>query len=344
MRLAIALLAAALLASACGSDDDSSSASGTAPEATEASTGGDATPVVSAADAAFLEQVTGLLAPLQQSFESIDDTLNQTWPVRSRLIEVLTAVERAELVSGLLDSARELTPSAAYAEDYAALVRTLEEALPHSQAQDAALANDDLVTLVVEEAAISLVVAAFFHDISTPFCVAVTGDDFVAQAQCNSNDLELPHGEYGAELFDSWRRYQREFGPRAGAFVPAMAPEERFESLRILQPAIVSSLDVVIDEVGALDPPAELTGDHERLLVYLEDTRQTAMEINAAVNEGDTVGVLQLFEHSITVFCDAADDLTTEIAPLVGFFFPPGCDAPPPGEAPPGAAQSAPAS
>jgi hypothetical protein len=163
--------------------------------------------------------------------------------------------------------------------------------------------------------------------VSGEFCVAV-GEDSPFALGCGGNDAERAHGEYGEALFAAWRRYGREFGSRASAFYPAMSPEERFESLRVLQPEIVRAHDLAIEEVGALTPPDVLVADHDRLLQFFEEQRQTALDIDAAVIAGDTELVLQLFAFSGVVACTASEDLTDEIRPLIDFALSEPCSEP----------------
>ena len=291
------LVAVLLIAAACGDDDDA---------------------------AAYLEEIEEAARPLSVSSQEVDETLGQTWPVRGRLIEVLLEADRPSLFETMLSEVQGITPHPDFVEDRARLIAEIESSIARSTAEDQALEDGDLVQAVILVSESNRALRDLLQGVSSEFCDAVVPDD----NQCSGNDAERAHGEYGEALFAAWRRYGREFGSRASAFSPAMSPEERFESLRILQPEIVRAHDLAIEEVGALTPPQVLVADHDRLLQYFEEQRQTALDIDAAVIAGDTELVLQLFAFSGVVACTAAEDLTDEIQPLIDFAFSEPCSEP----------------
>ena len=58
------------------------------------------------------------------------------------------------------------------------------------------------------------------------------------------------------------------------------------------------------------------------MIQYFEDTLDVARAITEAAKEADTKRILQVeFPRSGTVLCDALADLSTDIEPIVGFFF-----------------------
>ena len=156
--------------------------------------------------------------------------------------------------------------------------------------------------------------------VSSNFCQALLHD---GDARCDVAPLTF--GDYGEDLSNLWHRYASEFGPRVTAFYQGLAPEERFEALRQLQPAIVTAIESTAAELRLMTPPSEAAADHARLLQYLDENLETALAINAAVQVDDTDQVLQLFASSGIVLCSAGEDLSNSMLPLVGFFFPPGC-------------------
>lgn len=281
-----------LIAAACGDDDDA---------------------------AAYLDEIRETTQSLSASVQEVDETLSQTWPVRARLIEVLLEADRPSIFETMLSEVQSIAPHPDFVEDHARLIAEIESSIARSTAEDQALEDGDLVQAVILVSESNRALSDLLHGVSSEFCDAVVPDGSPFALGCNGNDAERAHGDYGEALFAAWRRYGREFSSRASAFYPAMSPEERFESLRVLQPEIVQAHDLAIEEVGALTPPQVLVADHDRLLQFFEEQRQTALDIDAAVIAGDTELVLQLFAFSGVVACTAGEDLTDEIRPLIDF-------------------------
>ena len=96
MRLMMVLASVALIAVACGTDDD---------EPTNAAAG--------AVDATvYLDAVTAIGAEFVADAEEVNGLLQQTWPVRDRLIDVLTEADRTSLFKRMLTDAQSLPPPA----------------------------------------------------------------------------------------------------------------------------------------------------------------------------------------------------------------------------------------
>ena len=308
LRLPVVLLALLLIAAACGDDDD-----GLPP---------------GVANDPYLLEISEISALVTASNDAIDETLNQTWPIRSRLIETLLAADRPGFAANMLERANALDPPDEYAPDHALLIQFLEAAGELAQQEQAALEEDDLVASVLLLSELQLLQEqVFFAAISPNFCLAIVQFVTVGSRNCDGDaGLGELYGDYGEDLYAAFERYRRDFGPRVTVFYAALGPEERFASLRILQPEIIAAMDRAITELEVLTPPEELAADHKRLLQYFTENRQTALDINAAVEAEDTPLLLLHFGTSGVVFCNAAADLSDEFDPLVGFFFPPQCD------------------
>jgi 2-phospho-L-lactate guanylyltransferase (CobY/MobA/RfbA family) len=326
LRLAALLLALFVIAAACGDDDEPSDAT---PDAQTSNAGASATATL--ADLAgdpYLQAIAGISAMFNASNEAIDETLSQTWPVRSRLIDTLLAADRPGLATAMLDQLNSLEPPAEYGADHAAFVEVLEASVEFAKQEQIALEDGDLVGAVLLLSELRLLnEEIFLPTVSPQFCSALFQFDPDGSKECEGSDgIEELYGDYGVQLFAAFDRYRREFAPRVGVFYAALSPEERFASLRILQPEIIAAMDNAIVEIEALSPPAELAADHARLLRYFAEIRQTALDINAAIEAEDTPLLLQHFGASAVVNCNAANDLSDAIDPLLGFFFQPECE------------------
>ena len=330
LRLPVVLLGLLLVAAACGDDDDGESADAAPATSTPLATAPalmDRVPPEVANDPYLLE-ISQISALFTASNDAIDETLNQTWPIRSRLIETLLAADRPGLATDMLERVNALDPPEKYAADHALFVQILEAAGELAQQEQAALEEDDLVASVLLLSDLRLLQEqVFFAAISPNFCLATVQFVTVGPRNCGGDaDIAEQYGKYGEDLYAAFERYRRDFGPRVSVFYAALGPEERFASLRILQPQIIAAMDTAIEEIGTLTPPEELSADHDRLLQYFTEIRQTALDIDAAVEAEDTPLLLQHFGTSGVVFCNAAADLSDDFDPLIGFFFPPQCD------------------
>jgi 2-phospho-L-lactate guanylyltransferase (CobY/MobA/RfbA family) len=317
-----------LIAAACGDDANEASEATPAPSTAETTPPAliDGLPPEVANDP-YLRAISEVSALRTASNEAIDETLNQTWPIRSRLIETLLEADRPGLATDMLERVNALDPPEEYAADHALFVQILEASRELAQQEQDALEDEDLVRAVLLLADLRLLQSqVLFPALSRNFCLAIErGAEFRV---CNSDvGIGEVYGDYGEDLYAVFERYRRDFGPRVSVFYAALSPAERFASLRILQPQIIAAMDRAIDEIEVLTPPQELAADHDRLLQYFTEIRQTALDINAAVEAEDTPLLLQHFGFSGVVTCSAANDLSEAIDPLVGFFFPLDCDA-----------------
>ena len=329
LRLPALLLTLLLIAVACGDDANEPSEATPAPSTAETTppTLIDGLPPEVANDP-YLRAISEVSALRRASNEAIDETLNQTWPIRSRLIETLLEADRPGLATDMLERVNALDPPEEYAADHALFVQILEASRELAQQEQDALEDEDLVRAVLLLADLRLLQSqVLFPALSPNFCLAIVQFDANTSRVCNGDvGIGEVYGDYGEDLYAAFERYRRDFGPRVSVFYAALSPAERFASLRILQPQIIAAMDRAIDEIEVLTPPQELAADHDRLLQYFTEIRQTALDINAAVEAEDTPLLLQHFGISGVVTCSAANDLSEAIDPLVGFFFL-GCDA-----------------
>lgn len=273
--------------------------------------------VLSGDEQMYLDALGAVIGDVDEVFGGAERALRQTWPFRARLIEVLVERDGTATLDRALGQLQALDPPAKFEPDHRGLSQSLLEMIEVSKQQDAALADDDLVTFVVEQSAFNRTFSALWLGSSAEFCggFAAVLQGFICRAE------EMPGGDYGQAVRSIFDEYFVEFGSRASVFPPGLAEEERFEALGFMQPGIIASIDSTEAQLVLLDPPPEFVGDHDRLLQYLREIREVATSIDANVDAGDTAGIFADFDRSGAVSCGAtaelSDDMLILTAPIL---------------------------
>ena len=274
-----------------------------------------------AAEAQYLAKFEAYFEQLDSMVRSIDQSLSQTYPVAARLFEVLQAADVSETVQAVLTDIEQLTPPDRFRDDHERYVRALSDTVPFAQEHDRAIEVRDLVSVFVARSRMLAAQQRALAEASPAICRAAAIEPRAATF-CDTGD-PLPGGEYGVELRTVFKRYSAEFGPRVSSFPAAFTPEERFQALEVLQPEIEQVLDETAESVRALEPPTELRADHDRLVLFLEETLDVARAITQAAEDRDFDRTQVEFIRSGTVLCDAHADLSATMKRLLAFYFPP---------------------
>ncbi|MEE9198480.1 MAG: hypothetical protein V3U26_01645, partial [Dehalococcoidia bacterium] len=248
------------------------------------------------------------------------------------LIEVLKEERFTEALETTLVDFERVIPPADYPADHQRLLDSLRRTIPLSRERDQVIEAEDLVSLVDINTKMDLIRSHLISQVSPSLCrVLLAGladigeappDETTGSSICDTNE-SLPGGEYGVQLRSIMKEFQADFGPRVTGFIPALSPEELSTTLLNVQSEIETLLAETRDKVAALTPPSELSADHDRLIQYFEDTLNVAQAITQAAKETDIQRILQVeFPRSGQVLCDALNDLSPNVEPIVGFFFP----------------------
>ena len=218
----------------------------------------------------------------------------------------------------MLGEAEQLEAPEAFQSDHDSYLQSLRASLPLSRDFDQAIDDGDLVGVQLARTELFLSDTRLLLETSSTFCQAALLSDI--PPGCASAEPP-PGGAYGAELHAIFRRYVTEFGPRVSAFPAALTPEERFETLEALQPGIISAIEEGLASVKALEPPAELRADHDRLIQYFEETLEVSRAISQAAEDRDFASTEEEFQRSGVVFCSAVRDISAEVKSMIGGFF-----------------------
>lgn len=310
---AAVLVVAAVTLAACGS-----SGSGDTPESTSTQPAPAAASTPTAAESAYLAEIGAIQGDIAAKADSIEMALATSWPTRGRLFSVLGEAEINATFSAMLQRAEQLAPPDRYRPDQEIYLQHLRQQVQVSEAFEAAIGDEDLVSTYLNISEQFLSEARLRLQVSRDFCARLESGD--PGSACASAQPP-PGGAYGAELQTILRGFLAEFGPRVMFFPVAYTPEERFASLAALQPEIVAALEEGIESVRALEPPTEFAADHQRLIQYFEETLNVSRAISQAANDLDGAAVSAEFTRSGTVLCSARREFTPAIKPIIAFFF-----------------------
>ena len=264
---------------------------------------------------AYLVQLAAIGVGLNQLNSSIEEILRRSWPTRGLLFTTLGDADFSGAASIIVTGLAELDPPERFREEHGAYLQALRENATETNALiDQAIAGDDLQGVVLAQLQFEQRFFAPLLHTSREFCQALAPGQLAAVA-CQ---VEVPFGGYGAALRNILTRNFVEFGLRVANFPPAYSSEERYQTLQVVQPGIVAALETHGAEVKALMPPPELAQDHQVVARYFDETLATALAINEAAAAGDDLEIQRLFVHSGTVFCNAVNDLSPAIRPVLG--------------------------
>ena len=94
-------------------------------------------------------------------------------------------------------------------------------------------------------------------------------------------------------------------------------PEARNAIVAGLSPEIASTLEGLVDDLRAMDPPAAVAADHRRLIEFVEQAVGQHLDLAAGAAAGDTAQVEELVAQARPRLCELAASLSTTIAPAV---------------------------
>ena len=243
-------------------------------------------------------------------------------------LSVLKDADLSGTLEATLERAQQIDPPDRFRADHQQFLQFLKDALPYVRQHDQSVAGDDLVSVFAAQAEALVRRERLSHQTSHDFCRAVLVPDGPPPPGvpppppiCGA-DGPLPGGEYGLALHDIFGRYQSEFGPRVTSFPPVFTQDELFAALLTINPLIETVIKETLEEVKALEPPAELRADHDRLIQYLEENLETASAITRAAEARDLDRIQDdLFPRSGEVLCSAVQDLPPTVRPIVSVVF-----------------------
>ena len=307
--LAVTLLA--LLAAACGGDDDAkatATADATAAQASEA------------AKQAYADTIRALA---ERADERSKELFDQS-PIAStaEFVAMLAAALPEAIEGSISDIAtlNALTVPDDYASDHARVVTFLEAQLALQRRElEAAEARDDLMLRDINLEGGTLA-RNLVSDLSEAFREFFLVDEEAIEAGELFGGLSDEESAY----LDTVSSGFEEFGRRNAVFGQVLSRQfsDASAMLEALKGAGAgTAFDAVRDVIAPADPPPRFATDHTLLLAYLEDAVRLDHEIGQAIEEGDAVQfMVSNFEFAATE--SSAQALLGISAPVLDLAFP----------------------
>jgi hypothetical protein len=222
----------------------------------------------------------------------------------------------------------DIEPPATFAAGHARLLEYLVEAVAIDSEIAEAASNGDVVGFEVANYELSLAAARFALEAPPALASIVTGPGQAAPAE------DIPGGSFGEGLYVELRVFRAlalQVQVGTGVF-PSVSEEAIAEALTHVMPTAIGLTEAAITAVEALDPPAQMAGGHERLLVYLNELRllrQSVLDAAQAIDLGAlrSYGGLGGFTAELAetkLWCTTRADLTNDpIEAVTASFFQP---------------------
>lgn len=246
----------------------------------------------------YLDEVAAAEGIRAEARREFDETIQQSYPSPDRVFQLAGEVNFREASERALERGERVDPPGRFREDHRSWLAVLRDEVALMNDLDEALERRDFPRLVLVSVRSQLAIGERLPAWSESFCRATAGD-FHGDGVVCLRGASIPHGEYGQELYGVWLRARTEIDPRiATGALELFQDDDLFRYLGAIQPDVERILAEIHQEVAALEPPNELRGDHEAVLVYFEELLDVARRITRAAEAGDREQLRSLFSES----------------------------------------------
>ena len=126
------------------------------------------------AETRYLDTLEAAVRRMDQVVSSVGTALDQTWPTRERLIDVLSEARIGDARASMLEELDQLDPPDRFQEDHHRYMAFLREQVPLTQEHDQRASQGDLAEVVVYRARLLAARSVFFGTLaSADFCNAI---------------------------------------------------------------------------------------------------------------------------------------------------------------------------
>lgn len=267
----------------------------------------------------YLESVRNHSIQVAASVARIDEQLSRVWPLRSSLFTAFEEAGLAVQTRNSLAAIAQLVPPPEYADAHQLIAAAADGIIEQSNRLEAALEAEDLSGMQIAVANIQVQYESLLLELPLFLCQSLAVDDNVIFCQLPSGE---PEG-YAASVERLMNEFKANFGPRVGAFPPAMSDEERFRTLASLNLEVERATQNAEASLKSITPPSSWESSHEALLKYFQEIGETATAISVAGRNEDGERVQELFGQSGIVSESAASNISCSYnADLLRGFFP----------------------
>ncbi len=273
-------------------------------------------------ESAYLSEVLRAEQSSETIFEGFRSIFAQSYPVREALISALLQagvgtpfIEKNAILEAL-------DPPERFRADHQIWLENARELLRIDTEAAAAAEAGDLVRFSILNGQLGGVITAAKIALSPSFCLGISATE-MGKAICTSDDSNFG-GEYQLVLNSMIRGFMPEFANLQGniGFRLSLTPEELNQLLSETGANSRKTLQGFASELETIDPPEELSADHERLRTFLDRAVEILTEVNRLGEAGNYQGAsgeLQKLEPS---FCNTRASFEKEdFKDAVGIFF-----------------------
>ncbi|MCH8009816.1 MAG: hypothetical protein IIC91_13235 [Chloroflexi bacterium] len=272
--------------------------------------------ILSAEDAEFVDQMALIDSEIVRKEDILKEALTLAEPGRDEHLAALAEAGVRRTFEFMLQATQQLLPQQLQ-RDQRVYVVYLRDSIGFARRYEQAVEQKDLVAAHLDTIALLVARAKMLANVSALFCERTFAAD--SKALCDSS--EPPGGSYGAALRPIFRQLSSEFLPTIEFFPSQYSPEEAasvFASL--LDSRLIGTVQRAYESVQALNPPARLRLDHDRITRYLADTLDAALTMGATT-ENQNISADVDFGAYARLRNDAANDLSAEAKAIVAPYF-----------------------
>ncbi len=270
---------------------------------------------LAAADTELLRQISVIDTWVQANEQQLLERLSGLQLDRGQLFEALSEANPSQDLSRMHEVALQLGPVESLGPSHKRYVRYLQDIAARSRSFEQTVVAEDLIA--VHQYAIDIMVARamMLAEVSPLFCT----EGLVAFLEdCES--IRTPAGsDYGRALHKAFRSLGSQIGPRIMFFPTQYNQDEIGRATEALLAGVVSSLEVTLGSIHALEPPPELRADHERIMRFLSESL-TFFDVSA-VEQLSLEELTEVLEEFASLTEETGLDLSAAAKAIVSPFF-----------------------
>ena len=271
---------------------------------------------LSAEDAEFVDQMALIDSEIVRKEDILKEALTLAEPGRDEHLAALAEAGVRRTFEFMLQATQQLLPQQLQ-RDQRVYVVYLRDSIGFARRYEQAVEQKDLVAAHLDTIALLVARAKMLTNVSALFCERTFAAD--SKALCDSS--EPPGGSYGAALRPIFRQLSSEFLPTIEFFPSQYSPEEAASAFAsLLDSGLINTVQRAYESVQALNPPARLRLDHDRITRYLADTLDAALTMRATTENQNISGAVDFGAYA-RLRHDAANDLSAEAKAIAAPYF-----------------------
>ena len=272
-------------------------------------------------EAAYLNTVNAAYEEFNSRNAVFGQTLSRQFSDSRVLLEALQGAGAGTAFEAVQNVLLPVEPPERFAADHVALLRYLVEAVRLDREIGKAIDEVDPVHFVVSNIELGTGEIAVSTAIGLSPPVREIAFPGLASA-LRAPEPGLLQDSYRGPLYLVLREFRvrfTQFGPGYLAF--NLGPDDAFEVVTRVAPDIVATVENALDQVRSLDPPDELSEDHDRLVRFFTDTLRAQKDILDAVSSRNIATVNGGILKTQAAFCDAGTSISDALMPAVRVHF-----------------------